>query len=116
MLLNWYFTVPFHTFTIAQPDNLLALLLFIVVAISVSSVVHLAARRLVVARRSQDEAEALAQLAASVLGSEDTPRVVLEHLHATLGVDSELLERSGGRWVRVAACGESTGAKRNLVP
>ena len=116
MLLNWYFTVPFHTFTIAEPDNLLALLLFIVVAISVSSVVHLAARRLVVARRSQDEAQALAQLAASVLGAEDTPRAVLEHLEATLGVACELLERSAGRWIRVAAIGESSGAQRHLVP
>lgn len=116
MLLNWYFTEPFHTFTIARPDNLLALLLFIVVAISVSSVVHLAARRLVLARRSQDEAEALAQLAASVLGGDDTPRAVLEHLQATLRIGSELLERSGGRWVRVAACGESSNARRLLVP
>src|SRR3954452_11363709 len=116
MLLNWYFTVPFHTFTIAEPDNLLALLLFIVVAISVSSVVHLAARRLVLARRSQDEAEALAQLAASVLGGDDTPRAVLEHLQTTLGVGSELLERSGDRWVRVAACGDSASAQRHLVP
>jgi len=116
MLLNWYFTEPLHTFTIAQPDNLLALLLFIVVAISVSSVVHLAARRLVVARRSQDEAQALALLAASVLGSDDTPRAVLEHLQTTLGVGSELLERVGGRWVRVAACGESSNARRQLVP
>src|SRR4051794_11530474 len=116
MLLKWYFTGPFHTFTIAQPDNLLALLLFIVVAVSVSSVVHLAARRLVLARRSQDEAEALAQLAASVLGGEDTPRAVLEHLQTTLGVGSELLERTGGRWVRVAACGNSATAQRQLVP
>jgi Osmosensitive K+ channel histidine kinase len=45
LLLNWYFTVPIHTFTIAQPRELLALLLFVTVAVAVSSVVHLAARR-----------------------------------------------------------------------
>ena len=43
LLLNWYFTPPLHTFTIDKPDNLLALLLFVTVAVAVSSVVHLAA-------------------------------------------------------------------------
>ena len=115
MLLNWYFTVPFHTFTIAEPDNLLALLLFIVVAVSVSSVVHLAARRLVLARRSQAEAEALALLARSVLGGEDTPRIVLEHLNLALGLGTELLERSGDRWIRVAVCGDTSSPQQLRV-
>src|SRR4051812_4444868 len=116
MLLNWYFTVPYHTFTIAEPDNLLALLLFVVVAVSVSSVVHLAARRLVLARRSQAEAEALARLAQSVLGGEDTPRIVLEHLNSALGLGTELLERTGERWVRVAACGDTSDPRQLRVP
>lgn len=116
LLINWYFTPPYHTFTIAEPDNLLALLLFIVVAIAVSSVVHLAARRLVDARRSRGEAEALALLAGSVLGREDTPAVVLQHLHATLAVGAELLERVGDRWVRVAHCGDlSAGEQRRIL-
>lgn len=115
LLINWYSTPPYHTFTIAEPDNLLALLLFIVVAISVSSVVHLAARRLVLARRSRAEAEALARLARSVLGGEDTPGVVLQHLHSTLMVGAELLERSGNRWVRVASCGDTSGHERRRV-
>ena len=45
LLLNWYLTPPLHTLTIEEPQNLLALLLFVAVAISVSSIVHLAARR-----------------------------------------------------------------------
>jgi hypothetical protein len=45
LLINWYFTPPLHTLTIDQPRNLLALLLFVTVAVTVSSVVHLAARR-----------------------------------------------------------------------
>ena len=51
LLLNWYFTEPLHTFTIAEPRNLLALLLFVTVAVAVSSMVHLAARRAVQAAR-----------------------------------------------------------------
>jgi two-component system, OmpR family, sensor histidine kinase KdpD len=45
LLLNWYFTPPVHTWTIGSPQNVLALLLFVAVAVTVSSVVHLAARR-----------------------------------------------------------------------
>jgi len=115
LLINWYFTPPYHTFTIAEPDNLLALLLFIVVAITVSSVVHLAARRLVLARRAGAEAEALARLARSVLGGEDTPNVVLQHLHNNLIVGAELLERAGGRWVRVAYCGDTSGPPQHQI-
>jgi two-component system sensor histidine kinase KdpD len=49
LLLNWYFTPPVHTWTIDSPQNLLALVLFVAVAVTVSSVVHLAARRAVLA-------------------------------------------------------------------
>src|SRR3954454_23322421 len=108
MLLNWYFTVPFHTFTIAQPDNLLALLLFVVVAVSVSSVVHLAARRLVLARRSQAEAQALSTLARTVLGQDDSPAAVLGRLEETLAIGTELRDRLGAHWVTVAAAGDLT--------
>ena len=43
LLLNWYVIPPVHTWTIERPQNLLALLLFVTVAVSVSSLVHLAA-------------------------------------------------------------------------
>src|SRR6266702_2249700 len=73
LLLNWYFTPPLHTFTIERPENLLALLLFVTVAVAVSSVVHLAARRAVQADRNREEAKSLLALAQTVLGGSDTP-------------------------------------------
>ncbi|MFY9929177.1 MAG: DUF4118 domain-containing protein, partial [Streptosporangiaceae bacterium] len=100
LLLNWYFTVPIHTFTIAQPRELLALLLFVTVAVAVSSVVHLAARRAVQAARAREEAASLLELAQTVLGGADSPAAVLEHLTRTHGGQAELQERVGGRWVR----------------
>lgn len=106
LLLNWFFTQPYHTFTIAKRDNLLALLLFVVVAVSVSSIVHLAARRSQQAARSRGEAEALLALARAVLAGNDTPGSVLEQLRVTLGVGIELCERSGTTWARVAASGD----------
>src|SRR5215470_7803426 len=113
LLLNWYFTPPLHTFTIDKPDNLLALLLFITVAMAVSSVVHLAASRAAQAARSREEARLLLTLAQTVLGGADTPAAVLDHLVATLGGQAELLEHVGGRWVRIAASG---GAMDQAAP
>ena len=54
VLLNFFFTPPFHTFTIEDPNNTLALVVFILVAVLVSSTVDLAARR----RTRLDEAAA----------------------------------------------------------
>jgi len=105
LLLNWYFTAPVHTFAIQQPRELLALLLFVTVAVAVSSVVHLAARRAIQAAHSKAEAKALLELAQTVLGGDDTPKAVLDHLTATNGGQAELLEKTGGRWVRVASSG-----------
>ena len=105
LLLNWYFTAPIHTFTIAQPRELLALLLFVTVAVAVSSVVHLAARRALQAARAREEAASLLELAQTVLGGADSPAAVLEHLTRTHGGQAELQERVGGRWVRAASSG-----------
>ena len=105
LLLNWYFTKPLHTLTIADPQNLLALLLFVTVAVTVSSVVHLAAHRAQQAARSSEEAAELLALAQTVLGGDDTPAAVLEHLTATRGGRAELLEQVGQHWVRVAVSG-----------
>ncbi len=105
LLVNWYFTRPFHTLTIAEPRNLLALLLFVTVAVTVSSVVHLAARRQVQAARSAGEAASLLELAQTVLGGADTPTAVLGHLTSSWGGRAELAEQVGGQWVSVAVSG-----------
>jgi two-component system, OmpR family, sensor histidine kinase KdpD len=107
LLVNWYFTPPVHTLTIADGKSLLALLLFVTVAVTVSSVVHLAAIRARQAARSSEEAQDLLTLAQTVLGGEDTPAALLAHLTASRGGRAELLERSGSQWVRAAASGIS---------
>jgi two-component system sensor histidine kinase KdpD len=103
LLLNWFFTEPLHTFTIAEPRNLLALLLFVTVAVAVSSMVHLAARRAVQAAAAREEAASLLELAQTVLGGADSPAAVLSHLTRTHGGQAELTERAGGAWVRIAS-------------
>jgi len=116
LLLNWYFTPPLHTLTIAEPRNLLALLLFVTVAVAVSSVVHLSARRAIQAARSADEAASLLELAQTVLGGADTPAAVLDHLTGTWGGRAELAEQVRDQWIRVAMSGSAPpGASETRV-
>ena len=112
LLLNWFLTPPLHTLTIQEPQNLLALLLFVAVAVIVSSVVHLAARRAADAHRSSSDAAALLELARTVLAGADTPTSVLAQLTSIGGTRAELLENSAGRWVEVASSGVSAEAVR----
>jgi two-component system sensor histidine kinase KdpD len=94
LLLNYYFTPPFHRFTIGEWENALALAAFIVVGVAVSVVVDLAARRTREAARASADAEMIANLAGSVLRGESTPSDLLERLRVAFGLDSAtLLER-----------------------
>lgn len=63
LVLNWYFTEPTGTFTIGQPQNVAALILFVLVAVAVASVVHLTARRGLQAAAFGRDAQLLAALA-----------------------------------------------------
>jgi two-component system sensor histidine kinase KdpD len=115
LLLNWFFTPPLHHWTIDSPQNLLALLLFVTVAVTVSSIVHLAARRAMTAERSRAESIALLGLARTVLGGHDTAADILDHLAEELAITAELQELTGGRWVRVAVGGEATDEEAGRV-
>ncbi|MFD5583231.1 ATP-binding protein [Streptomyces sp. NPDC058733] len=94
MLLNWFFTPPVHRVTIADPKNILALLIFVSVAVSVASVVDLAARRTQQAARLRAESEILSFLAGNVLRGETSLEALLERVRETFGMESAaLLER-----------------------
>ena len=94
LLLNYYFTPPVRMFTVAERENLLALFVFLVVAVSLSTVVDVAARRTREASRARAEAATLFTLAGSVLrGSRPLP-ALLEQVRETFALDSvTLLER-----------------------
>jgi two-component system sensor histidine kinase KdpD len=115
LLLNWFFTPPLHNWTIDSPQNLFALLLFITVAVTVSSVVHLAARQALLARRSSAESSTLLELARTVLGGHDTAPDVIAHLAEREALGAELQEFVAGNWVRLAAAGRVDGYDSCLV-
>jgi two-component system, OmpR family, sensor histidine kinase KdpD len=110
LLLNYYFTPPIHKFTIAEANNVLALSVFVVVALLVSWVVDIAARRTRQAARASAESELLTTTAGSVLRGERAVTAVLDRVREAFGMDSvTLLERrtgQGGRWAAVAHSGE----------
>ncbi|MEU9733678.1 sensor histidine kinase KdpD [Streptomyces sp. NPDC048002] len=96
LLLNWFFTPPVRRITIADPTNILALVIFVAVAVSVASVVDLAARRTHQAARLRAESEILSFLAGNVLRGETSLEALLERVRETFGMESAaLLERAG---------------------
>ena len=94
LLLNYYFTPPIYTFTIAQRENVLALIVFLAVAIAVSATVDLAARRTREAAMARAEAETLSTLAGSVVRGRRVLPALLDQLRETYGFTGvTLLER-----------------------
>jgi len=93
LALNYYFTPPIHTFTIQDPQNAAALVLFVVVAASVASAVHLSARREAQAVAAQRESRVLLQLAQSLLGASNQLPALLDQALNTFGMRSAAIVR-----------------------
>ncbi|MEU3351175.1 sensor histidine kinase KdpD [Streptomyces sp. NPDC037389] len=95
LLLNYYFVPPVHRLTITDSRNIVAITIFVFVAISVASVVDVAARRTHQAARLRAESEILSFLAGSVLRGETSLDALLERVRETFGMESvALLERA----------------------
>ncbi|MDX3230215.1 sensor histidine kinase KdpD [Streptomyces sp. ME19-01-6] len=113
LLLNYYFTPPTHTLTIADPQNIFAIVVFVAVAVCVASVVDLAARRTHQAARLRAESEVLSFLAGSVLRGETSLEALLERVRETFGMDFvALLERESdvAPWTCAGSVGGNGGA------
>lgn len=107
--LNWYFTPPTGELTVAEPANLLALVVYVAVAAGVATVVDQASRRAEDAVRARTEAATMSSLSRSVLTGQDTAEAVVERVCEVFGQDAvSLLARDATGWRVVAAAG--TGA------
>ncbi|MFI2908458.1 ATP-binding protein [Streptomyces sp. PDY-4] len=110
LLLNWYFTPPVDTLTIADGRNIVAIAVFVGVAVAVASVVDLAARRTHQAARLRAESEILSFLAGNVLRGETSLDALLERVRETFGMESvALLERESA--VAPWTCAGSVGPR-----
>ncbi|MGA4866819.1 ATP-binding protein [Streptomyces lavendulocolor] len=114
LLLNWFFAPPLYRFTIADPRNIVAIAVFFGVAVSVASVVDLAARRTHQAARLRAESEVLSFLAGSVLRGETALDALLERVRETFSMESvALLERESDvePWTRAGSVGRRPVAR-----
>jgi len=111
LLLNYYLIPPIHQFTISEPQNVLALVVFVAIAAAVSRVVDQAARRTAEAARSNAEAETLSTLAGSLLRGEQALPALMQRISETFGVDSvALLHRDSGAPASAATSSPAAGA------
>ncbi|NUT45903.1 MAG: DUF4118 domain-containing protein, partial [Saccharothrix sp.] len=104
-LLNFFFTVPYHSLVVAAPENVVSLIAMVVVAVLVALVVDRAARLGEQGARARTEAALLASYARAVLGPQPLERL-LTKVRENFGLESvALLERHDSGWDRVAWVG-----------
>src|SRR5258706_1280812 len=116
LFLNYYFTPPFYTFNINEPNNALALVVFVIVAVVVAMIVNDAARRSKQAARASSESDLLVTTAGSILRGEQPLQAVIDRVREAFGMDAvTLLERHGqpegakpqASWQAIATSGSS---------
>ncbi len=116
LALNYFFTPPIHSFTIAEPKNLVTVLAMVLVGVMVALVVDRAARRAVQAARARTEAALLASYARTVLAGTNPVGRLLEKIRENFGLSSvALLARRGTDWEPVASIGGDQHAELTEV-
>jgi two-component system sensor histidine kinase KdpD len=128
LLLNYYFVLPLHSPAIADANDAIALAVFVVVALTVASVVDLAARQSRRAARANAEAETLNALSLAVLRGDGALGALLDQLRAAFETTAvSLLQRESEAgaatdtvWHTIAASGAepptTPGSADTLVP
>ena len=107
LLANWFFVSPHRTFSISAPSDVLALLVFLGVAVTVGLLVGTSARRGADARTARVQTEALS---AAILGPQadgaDPIAAVVARIRDTFGLDAvAVLTHRGSGWEEIAAIG-----------
>jgi two-component system sensor histidine kinase KdpD len=107
LLLNWFFVTPVGTLTVADPENTLALFVFVLVGVAVALIVHRNARRTAEAQAAQRESAALVELSHTLLASADQLPVLLQRAVDMFGVQAAAIVQRPpvGRPVVVASAG-----------
>jgi two-component system, OmpR family, sensor histidine kinase KdpD len=107
LLANYFFTPPLYTFTIAEDDNLVALIVFVLMGALVGQLVSRIARRQAEAARAKADAETLAQLGATLISEQDPLPGLMTGLRSAFGcVATAVLRSSGDGWIVESSAGE----------
>ncbi len=97
LLVNWFFVEPYYTLTIAEPEHIVSLAVFVGVAITVGSLVDTAARRAHESQRARIEATALARSAATLAADPEALPRLIEQIRVTFALDRVRLLPDGGQ-------------------
>lgn len=103
LLLNYFLVEPRHTFTIAEPDSAITIVVLLVLAVAVAVLVDSAANRAREARLATQEAELLALFAGSVLRGAGL-NTLLERVRETYSQRSVTLIRGEAHGGSVVGC------------
>lgn len=87
-LLNYYFIPPIHTFTIAEKNNVIALLVFLIDAIIISKLVEQSAKKTRQALEASRESSVLSALAGKVLRGDSGIAGLIENARKVLSFSS----------------------------
>lgn len=105
VLINWYLVPPFGTFAIASADNVVALIVFALVAAVASTLVEFGSRARAGARESSRRAELLGEVVATSEG--DDVMTALDRVRQGLNLDYVELVGGGTPPRVLAAAGRS---------
>jgi two-component system sensor histidine kinase KdpD len=107
LFANWFFTPPYYEFTVEQGENLLALVIFLMVAGVVSFLVATATRRSAEAAQARAEAETLAALSGTLAAAADPLPQLVAQLQTAFDADGVAVLARGpnGEWVGAAHAG-----------
>lgn len=106
LLINYFLAEPRHTFTIAEPDSAITIVVLLMIAVAVAVLVDGAAKRAREARRASQEAELLAHFAGSVLRGAD-PGALLDRVREVYSQRAVSLIRDTGAGTTIVACAGS---------
>lgn len=95
VLANLLFVPPIGSLTIAQPENAFAIVVFVIVGVTVASVVDRSGQRAVEAARGRAEAQMIAAAATGIVEDADPVRVVLEQARVAFGMRRARLLHEG---------------------
>ncbi len=93
--LHFFFTPPVRQLTVDRPQDLLVLGAYLAVAVAVSVIVDLAARRTAEAARAAAEAQALSTVAGSTLGAQQRLPALLERVRSAFSASQVVMLEAG---------------------
>ncbi|WP_420097242.1 DUF4118 domain-containing protein [Brevibacterium sediminis] len=111
-LINFFFTHPVNSLSVKQLENILALVIFVAVAVAVATVVDQAARRSRQAQAAEHEAAVLSELAGSMIAEGDSPEAMVTGIRTSFGLDGVALLTRGGGFGRLDTAAGPDGTTR----